>query len=104
MQEDKLRAISSLATSLSRLKPEDEYLAGLWKGNLLKGLCWIPVRSDPAPPVSAEKWPPVGTDQGTSSWSWALYKGEIKFCDNDWFSRSWTTVVGDEGEEKRSGY
>ena len=100
VQEDKLRAISGLAASLSKLRPEDEYLAGLWRGSLLKGLCWIPVRDEPSSTVGVEDWPPAATDPGVPSWSWASYKGEIKFCGNDWFNRSWTTVIGDDGEEK----
>lgn len=100
VQVDKLLAISGLAASLSRLRPEDEYLAGVWRGSLLKGLCWIPVRSESPPMVGAGDWPPAATDPGIPSWSWASHDGEVKFCGNDWFSRSWTTVMGDDGKEK----
>lgn len=97
---DKLLAVSGLAASLARLKSDDEYLAGVWRSNLLKGICWIPVRSSPPAKVSAGDWPPDAVDPGIPSWSWASHNGEIKFCGNDWFRSSWTTVIGEDGAEK----
>lgn len=50
---DRIEAISGLTAYFSRLRPEDEYMAGLWRGNRPKGLCWIPVGSESPLAMSA---------------------------------------------------
>jgi hypothetical protein len=100
VKTDKLLAISGLAAALAKLLPEDEYLAGLWRGNLLKGLAWMPKRASPPPPLRREQWPPAFEDVEIPSWSWAAHDGEISFIGNAWFSSAWTKVLGDDGEEK----
>ncbi|KAK4031535.1 heterokaryon incompatibility protein-domain-containing protein [Parachaetomium inaequale] len=99
---DKLPAISGMARVLADRLPGDEYLAGIWKGNLLKGLSWFPSRGSrglPAP-VPAETWPPSPVDAGIPSWSWAAYDGPIAFVGDSWFSGGWGTIVGPDGKDK----
>jgi hypothetical protein len=58
--EDKLPAISAVATEFARLS-KDEYIAGLWRSNLLRDLLW----SMPKPATTPAKiW-------RASSWFWA---------------------------------
>ncbi|KAH6629965.1 heterokaryon incompatibility protein-domain-containing protein, partial [Chaetomium sp. MPI-SDFR-AT-0129] len=76
---DKLPAISGMARVLAERQP-DEYLAGIWKGNLFKGLSWFPHKSRDHPAlVPAGSWPPGPVDAGIPSWSWAAYDGPITF-------------------------
>ncbi|KAK4140130.1 heterokaryon incompatibility protein-domain-containing protein [Dichotomopilus funicola] len=98
---DKLPAISGMARVLAERQP-DEYFAGIWKGNLLKGLSWFPHKSrDPALAlVPAESWPPGPVDAGIPSWSWAAYDGPITFVGDSWFSGGWSTIVGPDGKDQ----
>jgi hypothetical protein len=89
MAKDKLVALSGLA----RINAEhsgDEYLAGLWKSNLLYELCWerktiVPtyLSDDPEDdkalpkPTAAEFTRPSA--YRAPSWSWAAVDGEIRF-------------------------
>lgn len=96
---DKLPAISGLAQVVADRQPGDEYLAGVWKGNLLKGLSWFPYKSRGLDFVGAEAWPPGPADTGIPSWSWAAYRGPITFVGESWFSGGWHTIIGPDGEE-----
>ncbi|KAF4815410.1 hypothetical protein CGCTS75_v013069 [Colletotrichum tropicale] len=59
---DKLPAFSGIAKSLSK-GFKDEYLAGLWRGSLIEGLCWQGLRCKPIEQYRAP------------SWSWASVDG-----------------------------
>ncbi|KAK0660866.1 heterokaryon incompatibility protein-domain-containing protein [Cercophora samala] len=65
VEEDKLPAISGLARSFN-VGLEDEYCAGLWRGDFVRGLLWS-TRHDAEEP----------TRFCAPSWSWASWKGEI---------------------------
>jgi hypothetical protein len=39
-EKDKLPALSGVAKEIFNLRPEDDYLAGLWKNSILNDLCW----------------------------------------------------------------
>ncbi|RYP63125.1 hypothetical protein DL771_009419 [Monosporascus sp. 5C6A] len=60
--EDKLPAISGIARVMQE-RTGDEYLAGLWKGHLIEGLCWQPLSCR-----AVEEW-------RAPSWSWAAVDG-----------------------------
>ncbi|KAK0646885.1 heterokaryon incompatibility protein-domain-containing protein [Cercophora newfieldiana] len=64
---DKLPAISGLAKIFQR-KLDDEYLAGLWKGNIYTGLLWFAI--DRVSHPSAYRAP---------SWSWASVDGRVRY-------------------------
>jgi hypothetical protein len=65
-EEDKLIAISGLATEMQKILGNDKYLAGLWRSQLLADLCWT-VISDSTRPKSYR----------APSWSWASLDGEV---------------------------
>jgi hypothetical protein len=73
---DKLPAISGMATSFSQalhsIRSPSEYLAGLWAGDLLRGLLWNCNRlfSDGLNPSVSYRAP---------TWSWAAYDGAIEW-------------------------
>ncbi|OAL35153.1 hypothetical protein AYO20_05630 [Fonsecaea nubica] len=86
---DKLPALSGIANTVGTLTG-DEYLAGLWRNDLLQHLCWSietfePTHqcSDPAhdaampPPTKSEvRYPPK---YRAPSWSWASLDGKVNF-------------------------
>ncbi|RDW77773.1 hypothetical protein BP6252_05826 [Coleophoma cylindrospora] len=68
--KDKFIAISGMAKKM-QLVLEDEYVAGLWKKNLVNGLTWYVAdgeQTDGSPSVKTERRP---------SWSWASVEGAI---------------------------
>ncbi|KAF2803886.1 HET-domain-containing protein, partial [Mytilinidion resinicola] len=69
---DKLPAISGLAGFFQAQIPDEHYLAGIWRGDLIRGLCWSPVNAVDAP------WPPAIVDS-IPSWSWASFNGPVAF-------------------------
>ena len=68
-QDDKLPAISALATKVQSING-DEYLAGLWRNDLLRGLLWSTY-----PTVTLVK-PPAWR---APSWSWASVNNPIEY-------------------------
>jgi hypothetical protein len=71
-EADKLPAISGLAAAVARLVEGDVYLAGIWEGDLIRGLLWRSVLSDTS--VTAPK-----RASNIPSWSWTSYCGRINF-------------------------
>jgi hypothetical protein len=69
-ETDKLPAISGLAAAVALTLKED-YLAGLWKGDMIRGLLWLPL--SPGIMNSPDRIPSI------PSWSWASYRGGIRF-------------------------
>lgn len=65
---DKFPAISGLAAEYSYML-KDEYVAGLWRNDLIRGLCWSNRLTLRPSPVS-EYGP---------SWSWAKVDGEVSY-------------------------
>lgn len=70
--QDKLPALSGLAQLYSD-HLQDEYLAGLWRANLLTGIMWEH--------VSPEHGNVVAMDDRAPSWSWASIDGTIWYPD-----------------------
>lgn len=76
-KNDTLVALSALASEFQRLSNGDEYLAGLWRRELIRWLCWI---VDPSPELDPQnlrqKLQPrlLGV---APSWSWASVNGII---------------------------
>ena len=126
---DKLPAISGLAAALSLRQPDDTYLAGIWRSDLLKGISWIPTKLAESLPVdfpvsgastdamisstqalsitkneleleTDDIWAPKPVQPSIPSWSWAAHNGPIRFCGESWYSGSWTKTMGEDGEEK----
>ncbi|KAK0715425.1 heterokaryon incompatibility protein-domain-containing protein, partial [Lasiosphaeris hirsuta] len=74
VERDRLPALSGIASRIGRLT-ESSYLAGLWAGDVLSGLCWS--RRVPAA---------VGVSPGTyraPTFSWASVDGPIHYCHRD---------------------
>lgn len=67
---DRLSAISGLAVKFSQFVQSSAYLAGIWKEDLTRALCWIPYSSDRTP---AQEWPPKAIYPEIPSWSWAAF-------------------------------
>ena len=70
--KDRLPALSGLADAFLRRLPNEEYMAGLWKRDTVRGLFWAKNGSNPrllqAPPAYL-----------APSWSWASVDGPIFF-------------------------
>jgi hypothetical protein len=66
---DKLPAISALAQVFQDLT-QDEYLAGIWRGDMLRGLMWSTY------PTLALLRPPLWR---APSWSWASHDNEVSY-------------------------
>ena len=82
VKRDKLPAISGIAGEVARLLQRDEYFAGIWKIDLLRGISWFP---DPINRRIHKIWPPPLIDEGIPSWSWAAFDGPIKYYGGLWF-------------------
>lgn len=77
---DRLSAISGLAVKFSQFVQSSAYLAGIWKEDLTRALCWIPYSSDRTP---AQEWPPKAIYPEIPSWSWAAFDGSIVHFGDD---------------------
>ena len=62
---DKLIALQAIATDIQS-GMRDDYLAGLWRGDLRRQLCWVSL--DPKA---------IATGNGSPSWSWASISGPV---------------------------
>ena len=102
MAKDKLVAISGLARVIAG-ESKDEYLAGLWRSNILAGLCWkrktfVPIHYCSNPehdkampePTSSELTRP--RPYRAPSWSWASVEGEIAF-ETTWLEQQDDTLA-----------
>lgn len=69
---DRLPALSGLADAFLKKLPDEEYVAGLWKGDTIRGLLWAKNGSNPRP----SKAPPTYL---APSWSWASVDGPIYY-------------------------
>ncbi|KAI8966188.1 heterokaryon incompatibility protein-domain-containing protein [Daldinia sp. FL1419] len=86
--EDRLPALAGFAAEWERINPGDQYLAGLWKSDLLVGLTWFPSFEEhhikfPLPKVY-EIWPPETPFKGIPSWSWAAFDGPVAHRGQIW--------------------
>ena len=66
---DKLMAISGIAQAVKAIRPNEEYLAGLWRSDLLRSLLWIGY-------PGGEKSSRFET-YVAPSWSWASVEGPV---------------------------
>jgi hypothetical protein len=71
--QDKLPALSGLAKYFAAFCNNDEYLAGLWKGDINIGLLWHSTEGSALRRPSSYRSP---------SWSWAACDGSIDFADD----------------------
>lgn len=72
-ERDRLPALSGLARALGTLFPDLEYLAGLWKADLHRGLFWISGTTQ----SYQEYVKPLKYGYVAPSWSWARRPGPI---------------------------
>ncbi|KAF7887000.1 uncharacterized protein EAF02_003647 [Botrytis sinoallii] len=88
--EDKLPAFAGFAAEWKRIKPNDEYLAGLWKSDIFRGLAWFPGSGkhefSRRLPESDAIWPPSTPFRGIPSWSWAAFDGGVAHIGETWLS------------------
>lgn len=91
--EDKLPALSGFAAEWKRMKPEDEYFAGLWKSDIFKGLSWFPWSASTGImrplPENDSAWPPLSPFEGIPSWSWAAFDGPVAHFGTYWFDKNY---------------
>jgi hypothetical protein len=78
--EDRLVAISGLAKIFGDLIQDDEYVAGLWRRDMIRGLSWhvsgaklIPSKTTPAFSIPIDKFP---------SWTWASVGYDVVLNDH----------------------
>ena len=77
VQSDILPALSGLASAFQNLL-RDEYCAGLWKNDIIRGMCWT--RSNmPIKEFTALKSSQKERDDYIPSWSWASVVGRRVF-------------------------
>lgn len=104
MEHDKLVAISGLARIVSE-SSGDEYCAGLWKSNILNGMCWkkrayVPRHhcSNEAHgntlPEAASANITLPAEYRAPTWSWASVDGQIEF------ENTWLSTTAPEAQEK----
>jgi hypothetical protein len=96
--KDKLPAISGVAAEVGRLIGGDEYVAGLWKSDMLRGLSWfsdITFRRR----MTRGEWPPPRSDEDIPSWSWAAFDGPVTNYGNKWFDTP-EEIVGRHGPKE----
>ncbi|KAF2121176.1 heterokaryon incompatibility protein-domain-containing protein [Lophiotrema nucula] len=74
---DKLIAVSALAESLSHLFSCD-YVAGLWRSDLIAGLCWQSYRTTKVPGRGSQR-AERPTQYLAPSWSWASIMGPVQY-------------------------
>ena len=74
-ETDRLPAISAVALIVAQATG-DGYLAGLWKDNLLAGLCWVVVG------LSAEDEPRLRQEYIAPTWSWASLPRRVWYISN----------------------
>lgn len=72
-ETDVLPALSGLAKRISSLSNNDVYVAGLWKGDLCRGLLWFPRYRNMARP---KRW-------RAPSWSWASTLNPVTYNPED---------------------
>lgn len=68
----RLPAIAGIAAFVQTYDPEDEYLYGIWRNSLQQGLLWV--AADTAPQEVYYE-----PDPSPPSWSWARWRGSIRF-------------------------
>jgi len=90
---DKLPALSGIVGAFSESFDHDTYVAGLWKRDAIRGLCWFPVRPLNQESQKVKHWPPPPTDSGIPSWSWASQHGTVGHYFHDWFAGVWEKQV-----------
>jgi hypothetical protein len=88
--KDTLPALAGLATAFQRLLV-DQYCAGLWRGDLARGLMWTK-----SPPRSwlyydLDKNPP-SPNPGIPSWSWASFPGRTVHFTRMHFDDGWRVL------------
>lgn len=75
---DRLVAISGLARAFKQVVPNDEYVAGLWRSDLVRGMLWK------TPGVRVFDVHQLRSDYATiPSWSWASVRSGVRVW-NDW--------------------
>jgi hypothetical protein len=77
-KEDKLVALLGI-TDFIRSKIQDEFVAGLWREDMHRGLCWTVLDTTHSSRPSVPRSP---------SWSWAAVDGKLKFADKLVFDSS----------------
>lgn len=83
-ETDKFPAISALAKLISEENPGQEYLAGLWKSDLHRGLLWSPflkrnVQDVLEPCSHGYRFKHVSQEYIAPSWSWASCPGPVNW-------------------------
>jgi hypothetical protein len=71
LASDKLPAISAVARQVQQYKPNDKYVAGLWRNSLFLDLLWVH-----QPHLEAELRP---HNNFAPTWSWASVSGAIEY-------------------------
>lgn len=74
-RKDTLPGLSGLANRLYQHHPDD-YLAGLWRRQLFRGLCWE--KEDEPPCPGYEEHPLLLSEYVAPSWSWASVSTRVR--------------------------
>ncbi|KAJ8116157.1 hypothetical protein OPT61_g2362 [Boeremia exigua] len=75
-EEDRLPAIAALVVEEMKMRPNDTYIAGLWKSTLLQDLLWTRLSNSFTNDTSGQGNRPQGS---LPSWSWASITGSVFF-------------------------
>jgi hypothetical protein len=86
-QKDRLPAIAALAKEMLELRPDDQYIAGLWRSSLLTDLVWHNAIYKPFNQMAKlqERIWLVTSDKACTvpSWSWASVSGLVRWTSTD---------------------
>jgi hypothetical protein len=82
---DKFPAIAGLARRFYQLRPNDLYIAGLWKETLIDGLIWVHQDVDYSGRRAPRGKP---SSYRAPSWSWAALDGGIRWMFSDQYTRA----------------
>ncbi|KAK4108976.1 hypothetical protein N656DRAFT_801398 [Canariomyces notabilis] len=100
VKTDKLPAVSGVAAEVAHMLGSADgsaYAAGLWKGDILRGLAWF---FHPMFCLRVAKgdhpWPPGPADEGIPSWSWAAFDGSVMHYGQGWSKLQAPTVLSVE--------
>lgn len=74
---DRLPAMSGLAEAMSRLMPGDEYVCGLWKGQLAEQLLWYVPNKQNTANLPSKKESKKFEEYYAPTWSWASITGQV---------------------------
>lgn len=93
LSRDRLPALGAIAQQFSNVRPNDDYLAGLWSGSLLQDLLWTCSGSWPANQAPQNHKEKLLRPFNLPTWSWASLQSPIWYHQLEYNVNPKATVV-----------